>query len=83
MHREDHRLLTPPLTLPFISLDLPDPNADVYVDSNDVEGSELDFDDVCSERPSELSPQSALASLSPPFRRRGIRRAFLAMHILG
>ena len=61
MRREDHRLPTPPPTLPLLSLDLPDPDAEVDADSDDVEGSEIDFDDDDErfECPSELSSQSA------------------------
>ena len=67
MRREDHRLLTPPPTLPLFFLDLPDPDADVDVDSDDVDGSEIDFDDDGRfECPSELLSQSADTDLPLP-----------------
>lgn len=77
MHREDfasHRLPTPPPTLPLLPLDLPDPDADADADSesgvDDVEGSEIDFDDEHFGSPSELSSRSTdtdlpLSPISP------------------
>ena len=73
MRREDlasHRLPTPPPTLPLLPLDLPDPDADGEFGVDDVEGSEIDFDDEHFGSPSELSSQSAdtdlpLSPISP------------------
>ena len=66
-------------------MDLPKPDADVDADSNNVKGLELDFnDDEHCGCLSELSPQSADADLPlSPVSLLWIRRAFLAVHILG
>ena len=85
MRREDHRLLMPPPTLLFLSLDLSEPDADIDTDSNSVEGLEFNFnDDGRCRCLSELSLQPADADLSlSPVLLLWIRRASLAVHILG